>query len=91
MRLRTVGSVLLALAGSGLIFGAQPAKVGIVSKSETPVNVTRAVQFGKGTGITRNQETLSGNAYRSVTAADAGTVKKTPDTRPNYPDTGLRK
>lgn len=78
------------LVSPAIVFAAQPAKVGIVQKAAppAPADVTKAVQYGKGTGMTRNQETLSGNAYRSRTAADNGAVKQTD---PHHGDSALRK
>jgi hypothetical protein len=84
----------LVLASPALTFaGGQNRIYPTPSKSDTQdrTSVTKAVQFGKGTGITRNDRTLSGNAYRAQTAADNGTVKNDSGSRPNYSDRALRK
>ena len=77
-------SPLLSLAGG------QP-KVHAVSKSETQdrADVTRAVQFGKGTGMTRNQS-VQANAYRFQTAADSASLQSGA-VRTNRADTAFRK
>jgi len=66
-------------------------KVHAVSKSETQdrTDVTRAVQFGKGTGMTRNQG-VQANAYRFQTAVDNATVKSSA-ARTNWSDPAFRK
>jgi hypothetical protein len=94
MKLQTVRTAVLTalvLASPVLSYASAPTKVGIVAKAEAPnpADVTKAVQFGKGTGVTRNEKTLSGNAYRSETAQDKGAVKSAQ--RPNYSDRALRK
>lgn len=92
--IRTAALTTLVLVAPVLASAGEPAKVGIVTKAvaPNPADLTKAVQFGKGTGMTRKDETLSGNAYRSQTAADKGAVKTASgDTRPNYSDTALRK
>lgn len=97
MKLRSVRTAVfsaLVLASPVLSLAAQPAKVGIVTKAKAPdpADVTKAVQFGKGTGMTRKDETLSGNAYRSQTADDKGKVKNNSgDQRPSYSDPAFRK
>jgi|HubBroStandDraft_2_1064218.scaffolds.fasta_scaffold1509652_1 hypothetical protein len=97
MKLRSIRAVVFgacALASPVVNLAAQSAKVGIVVKAEAPdpVDVTKAVQFGKGTGMTRKDETLSGNAYRSQTADDQGKVKNNSGERqPNYRDAAFRK
>jgi hypothetical protein len=47
----------LALTSPLLSLAAQPARLGMVRKVESrnPTDAAKAVQFGKGTGITRNQ------------------------------------
>lgn len=97
MKLQTIRTAVIGacvLASPVLSLAGQPAKVGIVTKAQAPdpANVTKAVQFGKGTGMTRKDETLSGNAYRSQTADDKGKVKNNSgDQRPSYSDAALRK
>jgi hypothetical protein len=53
--------------------------------------ITRAVQYGKGTGVTRNQE-VSANAFREQTAAESQVVKEQPKSEnSNLSDKALRK
>ena len=82
-----LASPVLSYAGGQNRIYPTPSKRDTQDRSE----VTRAVQFGKGTGTTRNDRTLSGNAYRSQTAADNGTVKSDSGSRPNYSDRAFRK
>ncbi len=67
----TLSSAAIAVAGG------QPAKVRTLTQSEIQdrSGVTKAVQAGKGTGVTRDQVTFAGDAYRSQTAADTGKAK----------------
>ena len=81
----------LVLTSPLLSLAAGQPKVRPVTKSETQdrADVTRAVQFGKGTGMTRNQG-VQANAYRSQTAADSATVKSSA-VRANWSDPAFRK
>ena len=100
MKLRSIRTAVFSalVLASPMLSSAAPAaksaKVGIVTKAEAPdpADVTKAVQFGKGTGMTRKDETVSGNAYRSQTADDKGKVKNNSgDQRPSYSDAAFRK
>jgi hypothetical protein len=80
-------SALLAVAAS------QP-KLHMLSKAEMQdlTGATRAVQQGKGGGISRNQLALSGNAYRSQTADESRTLKDgSAGAHSNWHDTAFRK
>ncbi len=77
--IRTAVLTTLVLATPALSFGGgQPPITRTPTQSELQdrTGIKKAVQSGKGTGMTRSDETLSGNAYRSQTAADNGTVKQ---------------
>ena len=93
--IRTAALTTLMLASPALSFGGgQPPITRTPTQSEVQdrTGITKAVQSGKGTGITRNDGILSGNAYRSQTAADNGTVKKNSGApQPNYSDPAFRK
>jgi hypothetical protein len=55
-------------------------------------DTTKAVQYGKGTNMTRNEPTLNGNRYRSQTAQDKGSVKNNSnESRVNWSDAAYRK
>jgi hypothetical protein len=77
-------SPLLSLAGG------QP-NVRTVSKSEMQdrTGITRAVQQGKGSGMTRNQR-VQANAYRLQTPADSATAKSSA-ARTNWSDPAFHK
>lgn len=70
------------LASPLLIFGGQsagiPAPNGIASSQDDLQNqygVTRAVQWGKGTGMSRLTSTVPTNASRAQTAQEQGVVR----------------
>ncbi len=79
MKLQTIGTVVFAalvLVSPSLTFAAnQSTGMHVPSKSETQNRdgVTRAVQQGKGSGMTRNQG-VRANAYRSLTAAESTAI-----------------
>jgi hypothetical protein len=73
--------------------GSQSVGMHVPSKSEMQdrSGVTRAVQQGKGTAITRNQ-VIRANAYRSQTTEDSRTLKdKVTSAGPNWSDPAFRK
>jgi len=77
----------LALAGAALVFAAS-GQAPVRSNQDPSVSgATRAVQQGKGGGMTRN--TAEPNASRSVTPRDQGTLR--PDPAVAKHDTGVRK
>jgi len=76
-------SPLLSFAGD------QSARVRPAGSSEIGNDVTRAVQQGKGAGMTRNQG-VRANAYRSQTAADSASVRSGA-ARTNPSDPAFRK
>ena len=84
----------LVLACPLLTFaGSQSVGMHVPSKSEMQdrTDVTRAVQWGKGTNMTRN-ETVRANAYRSQTPNDSQTLKdKAAPAGPNWSDRAYRK
>jgi len=92
MKSRFIGVAAFVLAGSLGCFGGQPAKVGIVRKSVDPAAEDRkpAVQFGKGSGMTRNEAVLRGNAYRAQTAQGASALKG-PSALRHFGDPAFRK
>jgi hypothetical protein len=49
--------------------GGQP-KVRMSGKGENPAEITRAVQQGKGTGMSRNQSVVHANAWRFQKTAE---------------------
>jgi rhodanese-related sulfurtransferase len=82
MKLRIIGMTLptLFLAVPMLTFaGQQPAKVNCYCNTggRNQTSAKQAVQQGKGSGVTRNEVTLQGNAYRSQTS-DKQTSNKDP-------------
>lgn len=81
MKFITALLTTLVLASPALTFAAEGRIMHMPSKAESQdqTGMTRAVQYGKGTGMTRNDRSLQGNAFRSQTAADNGTVKATPN------------
>lgn len=83
MKSRFIGVAAVILASSLGCFGGQPAKVGITRKSVEPAAADRkpAVQLGKGSGITRNEAVLRGNAYRAQTAQENSALKDPPAPR----------
>ena len=98
MKLRSIRMMMLstfALASASLTFaGDQPGKMHMLSKSQMQdrTGMTRAVQYGKGTGMTRSQVVLRWNAYRSETAEDSAALKDNSSAaRPNRSDSVLRK
>jgi hypothetical protein len=97
MKLLSIRTAVLSacvLVSPVLSLAAQPARVGIVAKAQAPdpADVTKAVQFGKGTGMTRNDRTFNGNAYRSQTADENGKVRNNSvDRHPNYSEKAFRK
>ena len=68
----------LVLTSALLAFAAGQPKLHMLSKAEMQdlTGATRAVQQGKGGGMSRNQVVLRGNAYRSQTAADESRTLK---------------
>jgi hypothetical protein len=67
----------LVLASSVLTFAAGQPKLHRYSKGQEQdrTGITQAVQQGKGSGMTRNQPSLSANAYRVQTAQDGAAVR----------------
>jgi hypothetical protein len=83
----------LALTSPSLSFAAGQHLIRVPSTDEAQdrSGVTRAVQFGKGTGITRN-EGVRANAYREQTPAESQVTKGQSKTgSPNWQDRALRK
>lgn len=81
---------------SGLLaFAAGQPKLHMLSKAEMQdlTGATRAVQQGKGGGMSRNQVSLRGNAYRSQTAAEESRTAKdgSVGVHPNWHDMAFRK
>lgn len=98
MKLQSVKMTLLAaaiLASPVLAFaGGQPNHVYTPQKNEAQdrAGVAQNVNQGKGAGVTRNGVVLRGNAYRSETAEDAGTLRtKIGSAGPNWNDPGFHK
>jgi len=82
----------LVLASAPLIFASGQTRIYPVGKSQAQdqSGVTRAVQFGKGTGMTRNEVVLRGNAYREQTAQDSAALKDS-SAQSNRGDIAFRK
>jgi len=79
-------------AGGQTATGGQPAKIQTRSRDgiDDRIGVTRAVQQGKGGGMTRN--TVPANAYRAQTAEDSAALKDESGTsRSNHGDIAFRK
>ena len=68
--------------------GGQPAKVRTLTKAEMQdrTGITRAVQQGKGAGMSLSQTVIRANAYREQTAADQSATKA--QTVAAHPKTG---
>ena len=96
MKSQTVRVVLLStfvLASPMLSFAADQHLVRVPTKEEMQdhSDMTRAVQPGKGAGVTRS-EGVSVNASRSQTPAESQVAKDKPSTgNPNWSDHALRK
>jgi hypothetical protein len=74
--------------------GDQPGQMHRYSNSEIENRdgVTRAVQQGKGAGVSRNQLVLRGNAYRSETPEESSALRNDSDVAgPNWGDSAFRK
>jgi hypothetical protein len=74
--------------------GGQPAKMRPYSKEEMqdPTGITRAVQQGKGSGMTRSEVQIRANAYRSQTAeGSAATVQQSTAAHSNWNDSAFHK
>jgi hypothetical protein len=98
MKSRSVKMVLLAasvLASPVLTFaGWQPNHVYTPPKNEAQdrIGIVRTVDQGKGTGMSRSNVVLRGNAYRSQTANDSAAVKvNSGNPGPNWNDAGFHK
>jgi hypothetical protein len=72
--------------------GGQPAKVRTLSAAEIQdrTGISRAVQQGKGAGISRNEIVLRVNAERAQTAGESAALKPAP-ARPNWSDSAFNK
>ena len=83
----------LVLGSTVLAFADDQTRIYPADKSQTQdrSGITRAVQYGKGTGVTRNERVLRGNAYREQTAQDSASLKQDSSTRPNWGDHAFRK
>jgi hypothetical protein len=84
----------LVLTSALLAFAAGQPKLHMLSKAEMQdlTGATRAVQQGKGGGMSRNQVALRGNAYRSQTADESRTLKDgSVGANPNGHDAAFRK
>lgn len=97
MKLQTIRTAVfsaLVLVSPSLTFaGNQSTGMRVPSKSEMQNRdgVTRAVQQGKGNGMTRNQG-VRANAYRSVTAGErSAIIDKSGAVRSTLGDTAFRK
>jgi hypothetical protein len=84
-----VAMFALVLTSPVLSFAASQRLIRVPSKEEVQdrSGMTRAVQYGKGTGVTRNQE-LGANAFREQTPAESQVVKQQP--KPEYSNLGDR-
>jgi hypothetical protein len=71
---------VFALASPLLTFAGGQPKVRWVSKEEAQdrSGITRAVQQGKGSGMTRSDVAIRANAYRSQTPEESGTAVQQP-------------
>jgi len=84
----------LALASALVTFAnGQAAKTGMVRRPDPvdPSGLTRAVPQGKGSGMTRNEPVLRGNAFRSETPQDSAALKDGSHSRAHYSDSSFRK
>jgi hypothetical protein len=72
--------------------GGQPAKVRTLSKAEVQdrTGISRAIQQGKGAGVSRNEVVLRVNAERVQTAGESATLKPAP-ARANWGDSAFNK
>lgn len=88
--IRTAVLTTLLLASPVLSFAAGQTK--IYKPAQDFSDASKAVQYGKGTNMTRNEPTLSGNRYRSQTAQDKGSVRNNSTvSRVNWSDAAYRK
>jgi hypothetical protein len=86
--IRVAALPALMLAGAALTFAAGPGRVFPRNTGELGdrSGVTRAVQQGKGTLVTRNDKAFAANAYREQTTQDSAKLKEQVHTVP--PSTG---
>jgi len=75
IRVAVLSSLLLASPAIGFAAGQHLVRAPKPSELQDRSDVTHAVQYGKGTGMTRNEHVLAGNAFRSQTAQDSQTLK----------------
>lgn len=83
----------VAMASPSFAFGGQKARgdAPTANEAQDRTAVARAVQQGKGGGLTRN-DTLRGNAYRSQTGQEAAAVAPSASRPgPNWDDSAFRK
>jgi hypothetical protein len=73
--------------------GGQSAKVYTPAKDEarSSEGIARAVQQGKGSGMTRSQVVVRANAWRVETTDSPAPVQRPGTTGPNYNDTAFKK
>jgi hypothetical protein len=74
--------------------GGQPAKVRTLTKAEMQdrTGITRAVQQGKGAGMSLSQTVIRANAYREQTPAESASMKADPPAaHSNLGDSAFRK
>jgi hypothetical protein len=96
MKLRTIRMVVLSslvLATPSLTLAGGPDHYRMLSKSEMKdlTGATRAVQQGKGSGLSRNQ-VIQANAYRAQTAQEnPAAADNSGTTHSNRSDTAFRK
>jgi hypothetical protein len=75
----------------GLAAGQHLIRVPGKDEAQDRTGVTRAVQYGKGTGMTRD-ESVKANAFREQTPAESRVVKENLSAaHPNLSDRALRK
>jgi hypothetical protein len=92
-RFKLIASSAFVLASPMLSFAAGQHLIRVPSKNEAQdrTGITQAVQYGKGTNMTRN-EGVRANAFREQTPAESQVVKEKPKSgNPDWGDGALRK
>ena len=82
------------MLGSPLLtFAASPRPIHVPTKDEIQdrTRITRAVQQGKGGGMSRNEVVLRANAYRLQTAEESQAIRDKPGDAPPKSDSAFRK
>jgi hypothetical protein len=91
VRIALLPALMLMSPMIGFAGGQHLIRVPSKDEAQDRSGITPAVQYGKGTGMTRN-DGVRANAFREQTPAESQVVKdQTKPGHPNWSDTALRK